>query len=121
MINYIQEEFRRDLSLVDWNVCKTDGQPESIDVLWDHFKSSFVSIADKDAPAIQKRVRGVDVCPWLNKNAKVIMRKRDFLLKEARKTKSSEDWASYRRCRNRVSVSIRKAKASYNHRLIKES
>ncbi|RMX44390.1 hypothetical protein pdam_00011198 [Pocillopora damicornis] len=40
------------------------------------------------------------------------MRRRHFLLKKARKTINSEDWTNYR---------IRKAKASYNHRLIKDS
>ena len=68
------------------------------------FKTSFVSAADKHAPVIHKRVRGVDVCPWLNKNIKINMRRRD-----------------YRCCRNGVSNSISKAKASYNHRLIKDS
>ena len=118
--NYSQDDFCRDLSFVDWNVSTIDGQSESVDALWDHFKTSFVSVADKHAPIIQKRVRGVDVCPWLNKSIKVIMRRRDFLLKKARKTKNSEDWTNYRSCRNKVTDSIRKAKASYNHRLIKE-
>ena len=52
---------------------------------------------------------------------KINMHRRDFLLKKARKTNNSEDWANYRCCRNGVSNSIRKAKASYNHRLIKDS
>ena len=49
------------------------------------------------------------------------MRRRHFLLKKARKTINSEDWTNYRCWRNGVSNSIRKAKASYNHRLIKDS
>ena len=61
------------------------------------------------------------MCPWLNKNIKINMRRRDFLLKKARKTNKSEAWANYRCCRNGVSNSIRKAKASYDHRLSKDS
>ena len=81
----------------------------------------LVSAADKHAPVIHKRVRGVDVCPWLNKNIKINMRRRDFLLKKARKTNKSKAWANYWCCRNGVSNSIRKAKASYDHRLSKDS
>ena len=44
------------------------------------------------------------------------MRRRDFLLKKARKTNKSEAWANNWCCRNGVSNSIRKAKASYDHK-----
>ena len=119
--NYGSSEFRRDLAGIDWNLNSIDGQTARVNELWDHFKTSLVSAADKHAPVIHKRVRGVDVCPWLNKNIKINMRRRHFLLKKARKTINSEDWTNYRCCRNGVSNSIRKAKASYNHRLIKDS
>ena len=67
---YRSSEFRRDLAGIDWNLNSLDGQMASVDEIWDHFKTSFVSVADKRAPVIHKRVRGVDVCPWLNKNIK---------------------------------------------------
>ena len=119
--NYGSSEFRRDLDCIDWNLNSIDGQTPRVNELWDHFKTSLVSAADKHAPVIHKRVRGVDVCPWLNKNIKINMRRRDFLLKKARKTNKSEAWANYWCCRNGVSNSIRKAKASYDHRLSKDS
>ena len=89
--NYGSSEFRRDLDCIDWNLNSIDGQTPRVNELWDHFKTSLVSAADKHAPVIHKRVRGVDVCPWLNKNIKINMRRRDFLLKKARKTNYSED------------------------------
>ena len=70
---------------------------------------------------IQRRFRGVDNCPWLNRSIKVNMRQRDYFLKKARKTNHSEDWARYRCFRNRVTSHIKKAKAAYNGRLIDES
>ena len=51
---------------------------------------------------MQRRVRGIDNCPWLNKSIKAT-------------------WANYRRFRNRVTNEIRSARASYNKRLIEES
>ena len=78
-------------------------------------------IADRDAPLMQRRVRGIDNCPWLNKSIKATMRQRDYFHKRALKSNTPEDWASYRRFRNRVTNEIRSAKASYNKRLIEES
>ena len=46
----------------------------------------MVTVADCHAPVIQKRVRGVDNCPWLNRSIKVNMRQRDYFLRKARTT-----------------------------------
>ena len=51
---------------------------------WTDFKRVFVTVADRHAPVIQKRVRGVDNCPWLNRSIKVNMRQRDYFLKKVR-------------------------------------
>lgn len=117
---YSSSEFHRDLPGIDWNL-NSDRQTAGVDELWDYFKTSFVSAADKHAPVIHMRVRGVDVCPWLDKNININVRRRDFHLKKARKTNNSEDRANYRCCRNGISNNIRKAKASCNYRLIKDS
>lgn len=68
-------------------------------------------------------MRGIDNCPWLNKSikVKVTRRQRDYFHKKAIKGSTSEDWASYRHFRNRVTKEITSAKASYNKRLIEES
>ena len=49
------------------------------------------------------------------------MRLRDFFHSKARKTGHSEDWANYRCYRNRATNAIKKAKATYNRRLIDSS
>ena len=74
------------------------------------FKSAFVSVADRHAPIIQRRVRGIDNCPWLNKEIKSVMPQRDYFHSKARKTNDSEDWPSYRCHRNSVSNAIKKGK-----------
>ena len=80
-----------------------------------------MTIADRHAPLTQRRVRGIDNCPWLNKSIKVTMRQRDYFQIKAIKSNASEHWANYRHFRNRVTKEIRSAKASYNKRLIEES
>ena len=55
--NCRSSEFRRDLAGIDWNLNFIDRQTASVDELSDHFKTSFVSAANKHAPVIHK-VRG---------------------------------------------------------------
>ena len=85
----------------------------NVDQPWHDFKSAFVSVADRHAPIIQRCVRGIDNCPWVNKEMKSVMRQRDYFHSKARKTNNSEDWPSYCCHRNRFSNAIKKAKASY--------
>ncbi|XP_048582992.1 uncharacterized protein LOC5512908 isoform X1 [Nematostella vectensis] len=67
--NYDSRKFCEDLKGFDWNsVLTPNGQAVTgVDDLWNGFKSAFMCIADSHAPVIQKRVRSVDNCPWLNK------------------------------------------------------
>ena len=62
-----------------------------VDQLWHDFKNAFVSVADRHAPIIQRRVRGIDNGPWLNKEFKSVMRQQDYFHSKARKTNNSED------------------------------
>ena len=75
-------------------------------------------MADRHAPLIQKRVRGIDSCPWMTGQIKKDIRQRDYLLKKARKSSRDEDWLAYKSMRNRVTNSVKKAKQTYNKKLI---
>lgn len=87
--NYNPCDFRRDLEGVTWNSVSTpDGPPVGVNDLWADFKRAFFTVADRHAPVIQRRVRGVDNYHWLNRSIKVNMRQRDYFLKKARKNKS---------------------------------
>ena len=63
--------------------------------LWHFFRSAFVSVAARHAPTIQKPVRGINNCPWINKNIKHAIHHREYLLRTARKSNRLEKWASY--------------------------
>ena len=107
--NYNPVHFCQDLK----GVCNTfipSGFVTNVDQLWQDFKSAFFSVADRHAPIIQRRVRGIDNCPWLNKEIKSVMLQRDYFHTKARKTNDSEDWPSYRCHRNSVSNAIKKGK-----------
>ena len=86
--------------------------------LWTSFKGSFVSIVDKHAPLITKKVRGL-TCPWMNGSIKREIRQREFLLNKARHSNLDEDWSVYRR--NRVTKLVRDSKSKYSRELIDEN
>ena len=85
------------------------------------FKTTFISVAENHAPIIQKRIRGIDNCPWLDSSIKNAIKQRDHLHKKACKTTNIEDWANYRSLRNRVNNMVKRAKGAYNRRLLEEN
>lgn len=117
---YDPVQFGQDLKNVDWNVPAGTSEEHDIcvDHLWAHFKFSFLTVADRHAPLIQKRVRGYDNCPWISSKIKQAIRQRDFYLRKARKANRVEEWMSYRAARNRVSKAVKKAKQTYNKKLV---
>ena len=65
-----------------------------MDELWTVFETKFLEVADRHCPLIQKKVRGMDNCPWMTGNIKKDIPQRDYLLKKARKKSPDEDWLS---------------------------
>ena len=51
---------------------------------------------------MNKKERSNHPCAWINSEIKKEIRQRDHELKKARKSNSNEDWATYRRTRNKV-------------------
>jgi hypothetical protein len=127
--NYEPKKFCQDLKNVNWSSvnpegvqytdqCHVTGHKRIINEQWLSFVSVFFQVADRHAPLIQKRVRGLDNCPWLTGEIKRNIRQRDHLLKKAKKSNCVKNWANYHRTRNRVKNCIRKTKDMYNQRLV---
>ena len=53
-------------------------------------------------------------CPWLTSEIKSNIRERDFYLRQAKRTGAELNWSTYRRMRNKVTLMIRKSKASHS-------
>ena len=85
-----------------------------------NFKTKFTEVTNKHAPLIEKKVRGRET-PWLSNEIKQLMRERDYAHRKARKTNKELDWSAYRRLRNRVNMSIRKAKENYSRKVVDEN
>ena len=79
-----------------------------------------MSIADRHAPLIDKKKRGI-VQPRLTSEITSAIRDRNAQLKKARTSNCSQDWQQYKSMRNRVTNLIRKSKNTYNQRLIERN
>ena len=118
---YNSEAFCSDLDDVDWEqLCNSTRNNMSVNELWSNFKDNFVAVADLHAPLMEKRVRG-KACPWLTGEIKKDIRQRNYLLRKAKRSNTTEDWLIYKSHRNRVLKSIKTAKSRYNIKIIKES
>ena len=58
---------------------------------------------------------------WLNEHLKSEMRRRDKLLRKARKTQNEIDWSNYKRKRNSVNNQLKSAKNNYYMDLLEEN
>ena len=68
---------------------------------WNSFKQTLMTIINRHAPLIEKKVRGRD-CPRLTHEIKEKMYERDYLLNKARKSGKECDWCNYHKARNSV-------------------
>ena len=55
--------------------------------------------------------------PWITQEIRALMRVKSYFLTKARKSKKTEDWDKFRKLRNQVTWSIRKAKQQHFERL----
>ena len=115
--SYLPDNLIKDLQNVDW---KPLYNIRNVNEALTFFNKILVSLADKHAPPIKKKVRGKP-CPWMNENLKHKMNKRDQLLRRARKTNNTEDWESYKQLRNKCTIQMRNEKSKYQRNLIQES
>ena len=92
-----------------------------VELMWEKFKTAFVTVADRHAPSITKRVRRIDNRPWITGEIKRDIWQREYHLKKARKLNCNECWTSYHYYRNSVTNKIRKGNAAYSRKVIEEN
>ena len=94
--------FKSDISHIPWDIIELEDDPE---MAWNIFKDMFLSVADKHAPIIQRRVRGKSI-PWITHSIKDLMKKRDYHHRKAISTNEKHHWSSYRKLHNAVTVKL---------------
>ncbi|CAB4015644.1 Hypothetical predicted protein [Paramuricea clavata] len=78
------------------------------------------ALFDNHAPIVEKRVKGKP-CEWLDDTVKKEMNKRNQLLRRARKSNDESIWREYKKQRNKCNNDVKKAKASYHHRVLNDT
>lgn len=59
---------RNTSDIPEWN---SDTKQADVNDLWERFKSTFVTVADRHAPVIEKCVREMDNCVWISGEIKI--------------------------------------------------
>ena len=85
-----------------------------------YFTSSLQLVFETHAPHIEKRVKGRP-CPWLDIDTKKLMNRRDQTLRKARKSKSNDDWKSYKILRNKCNKKIKKTKSNHHKKVLNDN
>ena len=91
-----------------------------VDLAAQYFTSSLQLLFETHAPHIEKRMKGRP-CPWLNIDTKKLMNRRDQTLRRARKSKSNDNWESYKTLRNKCSKKIKRAKSNYHKKVLNDN
>ena len=99
------------LAVTDWQLLITG----DIDESWDNWQKRFLEVMQECIP--QKTLPPRHNLPWLSKSLVQLMRKRNQLFSQAKRSKREVDLAKYRKMRNRVFSQLRSAKANYIKRI----
>ena len=99
--------FREDLEHIPWETIELEETPEGS---WNAFKDLFLTIADKHAPIVRRRVRGYSV-PWLASDPKKLIEECDYHHKKVLITNKELHWSKYKQLRNTINARMRKEKS----------
>ena len=102
-LNFVQDDFLRDLKLVDWTAVY---QCQEVDLATEVLTEKFRGVLDLHAPWKVYQVRKHFI-PWLSDDTKKFMKLRDdwkckALEIDSKNGDSSQAWAEFKRLRNRV-------------------
>ena len=115
MKNFNEQAFLSDVAGINWEQMLTE--TDDINVLVNHWTSTFSLIIDKHAPLCEMRV-SEKYCPWIDRDQRDLMRTRDKLKKSAVKGKSAPLLDSYRHVRNKVNaLNTQQKKEYYNDKI----
>ena len=104
------EGYRNELSQINWSTVVS--QSDHINDNVERFTSKILEIANKFIPHKEINVR-VGELPWITKEIKNNMRKRDRMRSKAKKNQNEYYWSKFRLLRNKVVDLLRNAKNNY--------
>ncbi len=106
--NYNVGYFKQDLAINMQTISITNDPNE----MWNEWKHIFLTVADRHAPPITKKVRS-EYAPWITSEIKNMMHRRDFLKRKAVKTGSKQFHDAFTKVRNELNKLIKRTKTDY--------
>ena len=115
--NFKEKKMRKLADEVEWksegNIEGKEDQREQNEVLDWMVEELEVKInqvmEEAGAPVVSYQIRNKN-SPWITPDLKLMRKMRDELWKKATGTKTDEDWRKWRRMRNEVTNTVKKAK-----------
>ncbi len=98
-----------DAATLPWNEVI---ESQNVDLMVEKFNLFLTDLFNKHAPFIKKRVTK-GPAPWLTDYIRLLQRRRDSAFRHAKRTKSNQDWALYKRLRNMTQQQIRNSKTRF--------
>ena len=110
------EDLKRKVEAFSQEFLSSNPSANTVDTNWATIKNNLHEIMLNNVP--WKLSRGKRHLPWITRDIKRQMRKRDKLHSKARRNPSSNSWSVYRQYRNRVTSVVRKAHQDYVNNII---
>ena len=106
--------YNDELRSTDWSFIENN---QNLDATTDTIANSILKAASESIPNTNVNIRPGDV-PWMNKEVKQQIRKRNKLHQKAKLSNNQLSWGQFRNYRTETTKIIRKTKKEYEHKLI---
>ena len=116
--NFNQNAFLSEIREIKFDEIKNvTGDPNQMRLIW---KTWFLEVLNKHAPVSDITIKGTSL-PYITMEIRQMIRQCDYLSKMANKTGSPCLWQAFQQIRNKVTYSIRKARADYYSKTIEKN
>ena len=113
------EAFQADLVNIPWNELRAPNDIDGKVKNWTNFFRGY-GCMDKHFPLRKKRIRK-NAHPWLDSTILGMMKRRDLVHKQARRSGDGDLWTLYRQLRNQVTTKLRKQRRNYFKQHLEEN
>lgn len=110
MKRFDEEQFKLTLEHTPWDTVFVF---DEIDDMLESWENLFNNAVDQHCPWRNKRVALVNQTPWMSDAIIDQLRLRDTLLKRSKRSNNPDDWAEYKRARNKAVGMLKSAKRKY--------
>ena len=116
--SFDEDQFKRTLEQIPWETAFVFEDIDDVVYAWEKM---FNSALDDHCPWREKRIKHTTQRPWMINAVIKKLHSRDHLLKVARKSDNSSDWANYREARNKAVSALRSAKREFYKNAFEEN